>query len=219
MRLREVHSVIMGIVIASCCCLFGTITAVAQERAGTITGVISDPTGAVIPKAQITATLSGGLTRTTVSDAQGRYVLLEVAPGEYQLEVITEGFETSRSSTVRVITGRTLAHNVQVSVAVVQQQVTVSTASAVDTEPANNASAMTLSGSALETLSDDPDDLAQDLQALAGPSAGPDGGEIYVDGFSGGKVPPKSAIREIRRRRCSSRMSQRSCGAPGRLCA
>jgi Carboxypeptidase regulatory-like domain len=198
MRLREVHSVIMGIVIASCCCLFGTITAVAQERAGTITGVISDPTGAVIPKAQITATLSGGLTRTTVSDAQGRYVLLEVAPGEYQLEVITEGFETSRSSTVRVITGRTLAHNVQVSVAVVQQQVTVSTASAVDTEPANNASAMTLSGSALETLSDDPDDLAQDLQALAGPSAGPDGGEIYVDGFSGGKVPPKSAIREIR---------------------
>lgn len=199
MRLVDVHSVIMGIIIALfCCCLFGTTAAVAQERAGTITGVISDPTGAVIPRAQIRATGPGGVTLTTVSDAQGRYVLPEVAPGEYQLEVITEGFETSKSSTVRVVAGRTLAHNVQVSVAVVQQEVSVSTASTVDTEPDNNASAMSLTGSALETLSDDPDDLAQDLQTLAGPSAGPDGGEIYVDGFSGGKIPPKSSIREIR---------------------
>jgi len=199
MRLVDVRSVIIGIVIASFfCCLFGTINAVAQERAGTITGVISDPTGAVIPRAQITATGSDGAVITALSDAQGRYVLQSLLPGEYRVEVITEGFETSKSSTVRVAAGRTLAHNVQVAMAVVQEQVTVSTASTVDTEPANNASAMTLSGSALETLSDDPEDLAEDLQALAGPSAGPDGGEIYVDGFSGGKIPPKSAIREIR---------------------
>jgi hypothetical protein len=36
------------------------------------------------------------------------------------------------------------------------------------------------------------------LQALAGPSAGPNGGEIYIDGFTGGQLPPKSSIREIR---------------------
>ena len=36
------------------------------------------------------------------------------------------------------------------------------------------------------------------MQALAGPSAGPNGGQIYVDGFTGGQLPPKSAIREIR---------------------
>jgi hypothetical protein len=36
------------------------------------------------------------------------------------------------------------------------------------------------------------------LTALAGPSAGPNGGQIYIDGFSGGQLPPKSAIREIR---------------------
>jgi hypothetical protein len=36
------------------------------------------------------------------------------------------------------------------------------------------------------------------LSALAGPSAGPNGGQIYIDGFTGGNLPPKSAIREIR---------------------
>ena len=40
--------------------------------------------------------------------------------------------------------------------------------------------------------------LAADLQALAGPSAGPNGGQIYIDGFTGGNLPPKSSIREIR---------------------
>ena len=47
-------------------------------------------------------------------------------------------------------------------------------------------------------LSDDPDELSNELTALAGPSAGPNGGQIYIDGFSGGQLPPKSAIREIR---------------------
>ena len=37
-----------------------------------------------------------------------------------------------------------------------------------------------------------------ELSALAGPSAGPNGGQIYVDGFTGGQLPPKSSIREIR---------------------
>ena len=48
------------------------------------------------------------------------------------------------------------------------------------------------------TRSDDPNDLQEDLQALAGPSAGPSGGSIFIDGFSGGDLPAKSSIREIR---------------------
>ncbi len=50
----------------------------------------------------------------------------------------------------------------------------------------------------LDALSDDPDELASQLQALAGPAAGPNGGEIYIDGFTGGQLPTKSSIREIR---------------------
>src|SRR5207237_2749697 len=68
----------------------------------------------------------------------------------------------------------------------------------VQVNPANNASGIVISGKDLEALPDDPDELEQDLQALAGPSAGPNGGQIYVDGFTGGQLPPKSSIREIR---------------------
>src|SRR5450631_1535659 len=52
----------------------------------------------------------------------------------------------------------------------------------------------------LEALSDDPDVLASDLQALAGPAAGPNGGQVFIDGFTAGDgtLPNKSAIREIR---------------------
>src|SRR5581483_2045200 len=68
----------------------------------------------------------------------------------------------------------------------------------VSTEASSNASAVVLRGDDLQALSDDPEDLATDLQALAGPSAGPNGGSIFIDGFSGGELPSKEAIREVR---------------------
>ncbi|HVU45796.1 MAG TPA: hypothetical protein VHD85_06715, partial [Terracidiphilus sp.] len=61
-----------------------------------------------------------------------------------------------------------------------------------------NASSAIIRGSALNALSDDPNELNEELQALAGPSTGPNGGEIYIDGFAGGQLPPKSSILEIR---------------------
>ena len=55
-----------------------------------------------------------------------------------------------------------------------------------------------LQGKDLDALSDDPDELQSELEALAGPSAGPNGGQIYIDGFTAGQLPPKASIREIR---------------------
>ena len=43
-----------------------------------------------------------------------------------------------------------------------------------------------------------PTSSPSELSALAGPAAGPNGGQIYIDGFTGGQLPPKSSIREIR---------------------
>ncbi len=80
-----------------------------------------------------------------------------------------------------------------------QQSVTVTDdSSMVSTEAEANANSIVLKDKDLDALSDDPDELASELDALAGPSAGPNGGQIYIDGFSGGQLPPKSAIREIR---------------------
>src|ERR1019366_6763395 len=65
-------------------------------------------------------------------------------------------------------------------------------------DPSANVGALVLKGTDLDSLSDDPDDLQSDLEALAGPAAGPNGGQIYIDGFTGGELPPKESIREIR---------------------
>ena len=84
-------------------------------------------------------------------------------------------------------------------IAIDQQQVTVTDQEAgLDTSPDNNAGSIVIKGKDLDALSDDPDQLQDELNALAGPAAGPNGGEIYIDGFTGGQLPPKSSIREIR---------------------
>ncbi len=79
------------------------------------------------------------------------------------------------------------------------QDVTVSDQGmSVDTSADNNASSLVIKGKDLDALSDDPDELQSELTALAGAAAGPNGGQIYIDGFTGGQLPPKSSIREIR---------------------
>ena len=89
--------------------------------------------------------------------------------------------------------------NLTLYVAVANQEVTVQdNAVTLSTDTSSNASAVSIQGKDLDALSDDPDQLQSDLQALAGPAAGPNGGSIYIDGFSGGELPPKNAIREVR---------------------
>ena len=92
--------------------------------------------------------------------------------------------------------GRAQKLTLTLVIQVQQQQVTVN-ADQLDSSPDRNADAIVLKGSDLDALSEDPDDLQNELQAMAG--SDPDAGtQFYVDGFSGGRLPPKSAIREIR---------------------
>ena len=80
-----------------------------------------------------------------------------------------------------------------------KQNVTVSdTASQLGIDPSQSLGQIVLRGADLDAFSDDAEDLANELQMLAGPSPGPDGGQIFIDGFSGGIMPPKASIREIR---------------------
>ena len=62
----------------------------------------------------------------------------------------------------------------------------------------SNGDALILRGRQLAALSDDPDELALQLQTLAGPAPGPDGAQTFIDGFSSGSLPPKSSIRAVR---------------------
>lgn len=170
----------------------------AEDAPDVITGVVSDQTGAVIRKATVDLIAPDGSLSSTLSDGQGRYRFVGIAPGQYNLTVSAPGFSTTQAAPVTVVPGRVVNQNMQLQVAVALQEVQVQGTGSIDTEPASNSGAITISDSALESLADDPDELSQDIQALAGPSVGPDGGEIFVDGFSGAKIPPKSSIREIR---------------------
>src|SRR4030095_13824590 len=85
--------------------------------------------------------------------------------------------------------------NLQLSVFIPEQKITVQdNRTAVSTDAAANASAQILRGEDLDALGDSPEDLQEALLALAGPSAGPSGGQIFIDGFSGGQNPPKNLI-------------------------
>ena len=179
--------------------VFSAAVALAQPGSGSLKGQISDEFGGVIVGATVAAVNAGGVAKTTTTNGEGNFVLNGLAPGKYTLKVTAIGFANYENAEVEAVAGRSQQLDVTLKVTIEQQKVTVAADSAgVNTEPENNIGAIVLKGSDLESLPDDPDDLAAALQALAGPGAGPNGGQIYIDGFSGGRLPPLASIREIR---------------------
>ncbi|HEY6309005.1 MAG TPA: carboxypeptidase regulatory-like domain-containing protein [Candidatus Angelobacter sp.] len=169
-----------------------------QAAPGRLHGQVTDPSGAVIPGATISLKSSSGLTVPAKSDGAGAYDIKSLAPGTYTLSVSAKGF-TKAALRVEIAAGQDKKLDLPLDIATKEEEVVVESEGArVSTDPNNNASTLVISGKELDELSDDPDELQSELQALAGPSAGPNGGQIYIDGFTGGQLPPKSSIREIR---------------------
>ncbi len=166
---------------------------------GTLRGTMTDDSGAVIPAANVTLTGAGGVKKTAQTQADGSYVFQGLAPGQYAVSVSFPGF-TPVNKPVTVAAGASIVVPIQMAVKAEKQEITVAeqNTTALSVEPDNNATALVLRGEDLAALPDDPDDLSDALQALAGPGSGPNGGSIYIDGFSGGQLPPKESIREIR---------------------
>lgn len=172
-----------------------------QTAAGNLHGQVSDPSGAAIPNAKVVLTPSaaGSTPIQTQANGQGQYEFKGLAPGQYTLNVVAQGFAVYENDNVAVPANQALLLNVPMGIEVEQQKIQVEdTAPTIDVNPSNNAGSLTISGKELEALPDDPDELLTDLQALAGPSAGPNGGQLYIDGFTAGQLPPKESIREIR---------------------
>ena len=171
----------------------------AQTGNGSLSGQVTDPSGAAIPAATVTLTGPAQSTKTAQTDEQGRYSFKDLAPGAYSVAISTMGFSTFTKADIQVSPGHPQEVNAQLVVMMEKQQVTVEGDSqGLSVSPDNNVGAVVLKGDDLKALSDDPDDLQSELQALAGPAAGPNGGQIYIDGFSGGQLPPKEAILEVR---------------------
>src|SRR5689334_17140492 len=174
-------------------------SAAAQERTGSLRGQVLDELGGAIVGATVTAVDAKGTEKTVVTNDNGVYTINGLAPGKYTLRVVNTGFALYENAEVEVTSGKVQQHDVILKIQIEEQKVTVAADNReLSTEPENNAGAVVLKGEDIDALPDDPDDLAAALQALAGPSAGPNGGQIFVDGFTGGRLPPRASIREIR---------------------
>lgn len=162
-------------------------------KSTTLSGVVLDPSGARIANASLHLH-SNSVTLDTTTDSTGRYIL-KAPPATYDLTVEAQGFQPYSRAGV-VISTPTIVLDVSLKIANVAQAMDVSPDAALSTDASENRSALVFKGDRLDTLSDDPSVLQQQLLALSGndPSSP---AQIYVDGFSNGTLPPKDSIREI----------------------
>jgi len=176
-------------------------SAFAQAPTATLSGKVTDQTGAVIPQATVTLSTGSGTRAIATTDQLGGYQIQSLPAGSYNVSATAKGFANFSRSNVALGPGQSQTLDVTLQVKAQEEKVNVNGEEGqpqLDVSSDSNAGALIIKGKDLEALSDDPDELQSELQALAGPSAGPNGGQIYIDGFTGGQLQPKSAIREIR---------------------
>ncbi len=186
------------IIVCLICLLFLCFNAAAQQRTGSLRGQVTDELGALVVGANVTLVAADGSQKTATTNAEGVYTFNSTAPGPYTLRIVASGFSPYEQIELNIAAGPRTTHDVRLVVGIEKQVITVTEEPALNTDPAGNADAVVLKGQELDVLPDDPDALASAVQAMAGPSTGPSGGQIFIDGFTGGRMPPKESIREVR---------------------
>jgi Carboxypeptidase regulatory-like domain len=150
---------------------------------------VVDQTGAAIPNARVAINKQQ---QTLTTGKLGEVNFSDLVPGRYQLQVTAEGFAPL---TVKDVNLRAGANSIEVKldVANVQEEVTVGRDKREAGTDPRGAFSTVLTEEQIAQLPDDPEEFEQALRNLAGPGA-----TFRVNGFRGGKLPPKSQIREIR---------------------
>jgi hypothetical protein len=184
----------LGLLLALALCAGG---ALAQQAGASLRGEVSDEFGGVIIGAAITVTDASGKAKSTVTDSDGAFNVPGLQPGRYAVSIVSTGFSPFVNPEVDVAAGRNELPKVTLGVSLEKEEVTVASEGPLSVDTAS-AGAIVLKGKDLEALPEDPDELAAALQALAGPAAGPNGGQITIDGFEGGRIPSRDSIREVR---------------------
>jgi len=171
----------------------------AQTSGGTLHGTVTDPSGAAVTNGNVVVVTPDGQTRSATTNRTGGYEINNLVPGTYTVTANAPGFAAYAQDGVVITAGQSQTANITLAIEVEKEKINVEDqGTTVSTDPSANAGAIILRGQDLDALPDDPDELQTDLEALAGPSAGPNGGQMYIDGFTAGQLPPKSSIREIR---------------------
>ncbi len=189
-----------------CLILTAPVQAIAQAPASTqgapanptaiLTGTVTDPTGALIPNAIVTLTTATQPPRTVSADDAARFTFRDLPSGTYSVSAAFPGFATKTLSSITLADGQRTSIKLALSLETDQQELNVGPDGAT-LDPSHNGDSTVIKGDAIALLSNNSSLLTQQLQGMSG-GFGESGGQIFVDGFSGGKMPPKSSIREIR---------------------
>ena len=168
--------------------LAGPAAAQPSVANSTVRVTVRDVTEGVLVGAQVTLTDSAGVEQVHSADAQGVATFVNLVPGAYTLKVATDGFrEIVMPYTVRRGTNQT---TLRLTVAM-SEQISVQDKDA--SERRDNGFSRTLTQEEIDSLPDDPDEMAEELARMAGPGA-----QIFINGFRGGRLPPKDQIQQIR---------------------
>lgn len=172
---------------------------VVSAQTASLRGRVFDQSGAAVPSAAVTLRGPHAITASVITASDGSYEFLALRPGSYEVSASAPQLASPHAVRIAITSGRT-TQDLQLRIVAQQEDVRVedSGAPSVATDSTANAGAVVIRGEDLKALGDDAQDLQADLQALAGPAAGPSGGAIYIDGFSSGQMPAKESIREIR---------------------
>jgi len=99
----------------------------AQQITGNIRGTVTDPSGAVIPGAAVTARQAEtGLSRATITDHDGNYVILELPVGHYRLQVSAKGFQEHVQDGITLNVNETASVSAHLAVGSEKEQILVS---------------------------------------------------------------------------------------------
>src|SRR5882762_8510693 len=113
------------LLVGAVACMFVLPVLAQTANTGSISGTVTEQSGAVVPQAKVTATAENGLVRTTVSGPQGNYVLPQLPPGTYKVVASKEGFKVATYPKIQVNVTETKTLPVRLEVGTVSQVVTV----------------------------------------------------------------------------------------------
>jgi len=189
MRIESLHSRAISVFIAL---LLIVGPCLGQAGSASLEVVVKDPTGALINKAQVQLIRNGKSQSLNSTNQRGEVRFNKVPTGSYQLRVEAAGFK-AQDVELDLAAGQ---HQKEVTLEIDPIKVDVDVeeeAQVRNTNPNGAAFSNVLTEEQIAQLPDDPDEFENAINQLAGPGA-----QIRVNGFRGGKLPPKSQIREIR---------------------
>lgn len=150
---------------------------------------VLDQTEAALVIAEVVIVDARGVEQTAPVDDRGVATFENLPPGTYQVKATAASFRPIATPfNVRRGDNRT---TLRLALATIEQTVLVQDQSAADRR--DNGFTQTLTQDQIDALPDDPDEMAEELMRMAGPGA-----QIFVNGFRGGRLPPKDQIQQIR---------------------